>query len=225
MGLVLRAGMSYCDVAGRLLFLDIEADRYFCLGREAEQAFRAIMASPAPVAPDCRFSDPLSRLVQAGMLIPTSDDHCPQPWRGPELALKSLLDRPHVMATGRLRMAALSDLAKAHLALRHRSLNDILNGLARRKSASRVRPDPDHQIACEVAAAFDWSARLVQSHDRCLPRAIAVTRRLMTMGIAADLVIGVSLNPFAAHSWVQCGDALVNDRLDGVRQFTPILSL
>ena len=38
-------------------------------------------------------------------------------------------------------------------------------------------------------------------------------------------VIGVSLYPFAAHSWVQCGTALVNDRLDRVRHFTPILTI
>ena len=45
------------------------------------------------------------------------------------------------------------------------------------------------------------------------------------LGLPADFVIGVSLHPFAAHSWVQWGTVLVNDQLDAVRHFTPILVL
>ena len=33
---------------------------------------------------------------------------------------------------------------------------------------------------------------------------------------------GVKLRPFQAHCWVQVGDAIVTDRLDVVRNFTPI---
>jgi hypothetical protein len=37
------------------------------------------------------------------------------------------------------------------------------------------------------------------------------------------LVIAVSLRPFLAHSWVQQGDVLLNERVDVARTFTPIL--
>jgi hypothetical protein len=36
-------------------------------------------------------------------------------------------------------------------------------------------------------------------------------------------VMGVSGRPFAAHCWVQVGDRVVNDTLDHVILFTPIL--
>jgi hypothetical protein len=122
-------------------------------------------------------------------------------------------------------MAALRDLAATHFDLRFRSLNAVLCSLARQKSRAICQPATAPGSAQAVAGAFDWSACLVRSHDRCLPRSIAVARRLAKLGIAADLVNGVSLYPFAAHSWVQCGTALVNDRPDGVRHFMPILSI
>ncbi|RYM07421.1 lasso peptide biosynthesis B2 protein [Sphingobium cupriresistens] len=40
-----------------------------------------------------------------------------------------------------------------------------------------------------------------------------------------DVVLGVQLGPFSAHCWVQHEDRLVNDRVDMVRTFTPILVL
>jgi hypothetical protein len=38
-------------------------------------------------------------------------------------------------------------------------------------------------------------------------------------------VIGVKLRPFAAHSWVQSGPWLVNDRIDMIRAYTPIMAV
>ena len=112
---------------------------------------------------------------------------------------------------------------RATIALRWRPLNVVLRRLAQQKSRAATRLSTERVTAQAVAAAFDWSSAIVRSHGRCLPRSIAVAQRLARLGISADLVVGVSLYPFAAHSWVQCSSALVNDRLDGVRHFTPIL--
>lgn len=222
MGLALRAGISCCDVAGRLMFLDLEADRYFCLGQRAEAGFRAAMAGSQPPG---QWEDALRPLMQCGFLVSTSDDSRPSPCRGPATPETSLLDSSQSELPVRLRMAALKDLAATYLALRRRSLSAVLGALALQKSRAPGQPDLGWTRAREVAAAFEWSSRFVRTHDRCLPRSIAVAQRLARLDIVADLVIGVSLYPFAAHSWVQCGSALVNDRLDGVRHFTPILTI
>jgi hypothetical protein len=78
---------------------------------------------------------------------------------------------------------------------------------------------------CDVAVAFERTARIVRSHDQCLSRSLALARRLAALGLPADLVIGVRLRPFAAHCWVHAGEWLVNDRIDTVRTYTPILSV
>lgn len=38
-------------------------------------------------------------------------------------------------------------------------------------------------------------------------------------------VYGVKLKPFRAHCWVQAGDVVVNDIVDNVRGYTPIMSV
>jgi hypothetical protein len=48
---------------------------------------------------------------------------------------------------------------------------------------------------------------------------------MIAKGIRPDVVLGVQLGPFSAHCWVQHEDRLVNDRVDMVRTFTPILVL
>ena len=63
-----------------------------------------------------------------------------------------------------------------------------------------------------------WTAR-----DRCLPRSLALAHALRAAGEQADVVLGVMLHPFAAHAWVQSGDAALNDAYDHVTLFTPIL--
>jgi len=52
-----------------------------------------------------------------------------------------------------------------------------------------------------------------------------LTQIALSRGLAADLVVGVRLNPFAAHSWVQAGSHVLNDRMDSVRTYTPVLVL
>jgi hypothetical protein len=73
-----------------------------------------------------------------------------------------------------------------------------------------------------VAAAWQ-SKRLWSAENRCLPRSLALANALRNAGGAARLVIGVRLNPFAAHAWVQDGAIVLNDTLDHVLLFTPIL--
>lgn len=79
-------------------------------------------------------------------------------------------------------------------------------------------------LAARALIASSWLARrLWSSRDRCLPRSLALTHALRTQGCAAQLVIGVAMQPFAAHAWVQDDDRVVNDTLDHAALFTPIL--
>jgi hypothetical protein len=61
--------------------------------------------------------------------------------------------------------------------------------------------------------------------SNCLRDSIALLRFLIRRGVAAELVIGVKLYPFAAHCWVQQGPLILNDNLGGAAGFAPILVL
>jgi Transglutaminase-like superfamily len=48
---------------------------------------------------------------------------------------------------------------------------------------------------------------------------------LLELGVWPTVVLAVRTQPFAAHSWAQHEHWLVNDRIDHVRKFTPILGI
>lgn len=70
---------------------------------------------------------------------------------------------------------------------------------------------------------FHRAGLLMTPLDQCLVRSFALALALRRLEITCNLVIGVKVHPFAAHSWVQSGSVLLNDRIDTVRDFTPIL--
>ena len=74
-----------------------------------------------------------------------------------------------------------------------------------------------------VATAFQRTSLWMTSHNQCLPRSLALATCLVKRGHRATLIFGVKLRPFDAHCWVQCGSVVINDRIERVRDFTPIL--
>jgi Transglutaminase-like superfamily len=221
-GLALRTGISFCDVSDRLLFLDVVADRYFCLGKSAEHAFRTMTRRHELNSQEMRA---LAGLLRSGILVETTGASVPSPFSPIGNPTASLLDLslPHA-DLGQV-AAALSALVATRLFLRFGRLQSVLHKLAAAKPPSTAMAPIVPEAMQAVAVAFERTARMVRSHDQCLPRSVALARRLAALGLSADLIIGVRLRPFAAHSWVQAGTWLVNDRIDTVRTYTPILSV
>ncbi|WP_034161478.1 lasso peptide biosynthesis B2 protein [Sphingomonas sp. ERG5] len=219
MSYALRAGLSFCRVEERLLFLDLIVDRYFCLSTEAERAFfRLYRAEPLDAADQAR----LARLIAAGLIVDSGRAMiAPCPAAPP--VTYSLIDAPTAERRVAGCAAALLSLSLARIELRIAGMARALARISRRKH--RLRRDACFERVARVAAAFEAANALVSAHDRCLPRSLAVAHRLIDVGAAPDLVLGVKLAPFRAHAWIQCGEALVNERLEVVRQFTPILVL
>ena len=61
------------------------------------------------------------------------------------------------------------------------------------------------------------------TYDRCLNDSLALIHFLATQGHFPRWVIGVRVQPFGAHSWVQSGDVVLNDLPENVRHYRPIL--
>jgi hypothetical protein len=58
---------------------------------------------------------------------------------------------------------------------------------------------------------------------QCLFRAAMLRRFLHRRGLRAAWVFGARTWPFAAHCWLQVGDVVINDRVDHVARFAPIM--
>lgn len=61
--------------------------------------------------------------------------------------------------------------------------------------------------------------------DTCFFRSLALLKYLSLYRMSADWVFGVRLSPFSAHCWIQCGQVVLNERLDNVLNYTPIMRI
>ncbi len=217
MGYVLRPGISFCRIGDRFLFLDLDRDRYFALTDTADRVFAALLAGGRS------GDDDAARLVAQGLLVETPSAERPLPVRSPPAPVSSLLDLTGAASRGG-GAAALARRLLTAAELRATSLAAALSRLARRKERqARGAGAPADPLP--IARAFAAAALIVPARDRCLTTSLALAHRLVSLGHAPDLVLGVKLRPFQAHCWVQLGAALPGDRVDVVRNFTPILTV
>ena len=219
MAYALKPGLSFCHVAGRLIFLDLGADRYFCLSAEAERSLARAIAE-APAEPEDAAI--LAGLQHQGMLRTGTAEPLLRPCPGVCEARSSMLDAHPIPVPPLGTFLAGMALLRAPLRLRLFGLSAAIARLQIKKA--RLRPARfERERLARSGGAFARLRALATSHDQCLPRSLAVAEQLFTAGVRADLILAVKLQPFAAHAWVQWGDIVVNDRVDAVRDFTPIL--
>jgi hypothetical protein len=195
--------LAWCEIDGQLVFLDIAADRYF---RLPELANREALAEI-----DRRG---LARSRQPGRLPLPAD------WSAPART------SPAIQA-GEFR---LGDVARAmwtqkrvEARLARRSLSSILFELRAAIEAHASTTAVCGSTSSRMVRAFEHARLLRTAADRCLPRSIALALCLAMGGITARAAIGVRLAPFAAHSWVQAGDEVLNDSVEEVLRYRPIL--
>ena len=213
----LKPGVSFCRVDGRTVFLDVAADRYFCLSPNGEQAFSRLIDGLPIDQEQCAA---LENLARTGPLLGGAGASPIMACAGIDVPRSSRLDaftRPGLVDTS----AAALCLIRSPLRLR-------LTGLAR--TLARIERGKRHagagaaaQRQAKVASAFARLRLVATEKDNCLTRSIAVAERLIAIGARPHLVIAVKLRPFYAHAWVQCDGWLINDRHEFVRNYTPIL--
>jgi hypothetical protein len=216
---ILGEAVSFCVPGGRPVFLDLKHDRYLCLTPDAEGSFRRLCSGDVLSAAD-RAS--LDELASTGLLVHSTDDPRPIPCRqsAPERSVFETDRRPRT----RNILHALWRIACAEARSRFCSLSSSLAAVRSRKLASDLESAADEQLL-EIAAAFRSSSLMASSLDRCLPRSLATAHMMIDEGFCPEVVIGVRLQPFSAHCWVEHGPVLVNETLDRVRAYTRILAV
>jgi hypothetical protein len=211
----LRSGLSCCVIDGKALFLDVVADRYFQLAPAANQAVLSLLTGTWPQ------QSQLADLHAMGII-----DGCSE--GGKLAAVDSAPPRKQATAVSEGHFS-LPDVAQAlwrqrrvEMRLSRQSLEIVLSSVASAKSRISAI-EAGLEAERRILRAFEYAKILRSGADRCLPRSIALSLCLSKAGIAADLIFGVRLGPFIAHCWVQRGGAVLNDTVEGVARFTPIL--
>jgi hypothetical protein len=109
-----------------------------------------------------------------------------------------------------LRKLSLADIEQRVLALRARY-------------SSRDRSLDTEALCAIVGTYMRLRPFVLSSHDRCLNDSLALVHFLAGLGFFPQWVIGVRVDPFCAHSWVQQAGVVLNDQPEHVRSYQPIL--
>lgn len=213
----LASGLHACVADRRLVLLSLPCDRYWMLPAAAEAAaLRALTGKPlhagdAPV---------LERLAARGLLRPSSCGNesalCTHPMPSTSM-VEQQWERPALTEMLRSWFAVIGAMALLRL--------NGLEAMIDRVRASELRRHANIERISVLASSFAELRFAVRTMDRCLPLSVALAVRAKREDEGVRLVLGVAGNPFAAHAWVQHGACLLNDRLDAVAGFTPILAV
>jgi len=111
---------------------------------------------------------------------------------------------------------------QARIWLRIRSIERIVTDLSR----GQGHPPLDVTLARSlVTLFFDARPFLFSARDACLFDSLALLLFLRRWGVHPQWVFGVRTGPFAAHCWLQSGSTVLNDTVDNVRSYTPIMAV
>lgn len=213
MGYGLRTGVTFCAVGDAWFFLDLPNDRYACLIGASAQRFGAFV--------DGRLAEPREAFAPLAGMIAEGDCAPLSPFR---LAAQPAADLALTSSSSlSLRLAATFALGTAARALGHQSLADIVERL--RTCKMQIGDRSQDVPVEEIAHAIQFAGSILGAQDRCLALSIACAHMLVRRNIRPELVFGVKDRPFEAHCWVQVGACIVNDTLERVRAFTPILGV
>lgn len=209
-------GIFYCRTGSRVIFLDVNRDRYFQLGADLEASFLSVIEGHS--APTLA----VSTLTERGILCSKDGNEVrqqvelPVPSRAAD-ALKGETTLGETLRT-------LLTETRIRKRLDRQGLASVISSL-RSEKARAVTASIDHRLPARTIRAFELAKLVRTPANRCLSRSIALVQRLAALGCAAHLVMGVRGIPFAAHSWAQIGDVVLNDSPEEVARFTPIFVL
>lgn len=217
----LHRDLSFCRVDGHLIFLDIQNDRYFRLAGSLESAL--VIYLDGGNAPDSS----VRKLIERKILIDGPvDSDCISPALTRIPTRSAMEEAIHAKRTsaGEI-LDTLAIVCSTQLQLKTRSLKQILGNVAGLREKRTSRPSSSRHGESHVlnAAAAFRSARLYVPIDTCcLLDSIALVKFLARREIHADLVFGVTADPFSAHCWAQYGTTVLNDALGHALAHTPI---
>lgn len=204
--------VSFCVASGRVIFLDLASDRYVALPTTLGPGFCEWVAGGAAGA----GPEALPLLVRAGLLCPADAPGVIRPVASERAIREISIDAANTPSFSRL-IPVVASSWRARRRLARLGLAATLD------RALGARPSSANGSEARCAAAFMSVRRHLPLPWRCLPDALAMLDYLARRGACASIVFGVTSNPFQAHCWLQSGDQLLNDRLDRVAAFTPIL--
>ena len=217
----LAANVHWCNCNGRAVFLDVRADRYFCLPLAINTAFLNLVANTMQAGDH----EQLAPLRERGLLVDAPDGepmHLPPHLDAPQSDFaRDASSRAGLLGITR---SIIAELRTAYL-LRRKTFAHVVERARTVRRSPGLPQGVDRRSIERLVAAANAAAFFLRSHDRCLVRGLAFHACCRRRGVEAKLVLGVVAHPFTAHCWVQFGSRVLIGGYEQARLYTPILVL
>jgi hypothetical protein len=189
------------------VLLDVRGDGYHCLPDGASLCRRLAQGRRVPI------TGAVKALIGAGLIGAEPSSPLPAP---PSRPIRSVIHRPRRLDLLRDLGPALGAVREVRAARRGASLSPYV-------TLGGVEPRDDAEAAIEAGRRFWALMPYLPIEGECLVRSAMLIRFLRRHGLRADWVFGVRLCPFTAHCWVQVEDVCLNDDVERLVAYTPIM--
>jgi hypothetical protein len=234
-----------CVQGEHVVFLDVRNDRYFAL-ESARTAGLGYLVRGWPVlaalgvdsalhdagATALALSEQVNRsalsgvvslLLQKSILVPEADGKpaaatVAEPLRG-DLTAEALDEPPRFVP--RLFLRFVSSAIRARLLLKHRAFEAVVARVRDRNKVTAVHSETE--LLRLIASYATLRPFFFTAKDACLFDALSLCEFLAAYHLYPKWVFGVQSRPFAAHCWLQLDGIVLNDTVDHVKRYTPIM--
>jgi hypothetical protein len=219
-----------CETSGVLIFLDLRRDQYFSLDRAASGLLAPLLSGRAQgVVVDSAQRKALCATIDmliAQKLLTANGVSLDKPFPVQlARATRSLISARYRTLSGIPAAWCIDFLNAAVTAackLKWWSITRVVKSVrARRSRNGGLRFDP--QATAELMAVYGALRPLFPKPYICLFDSLAALEFLARQGCWPKWVFGVKASPFGAHCWLQEEELVLNDSVEHVSAFTPIM--
>lgn len=215
-----------CRCDRQVVILDLRRDRYLAVDAYKHAALAALVQDWPACNDETVDADATPALALAHSLMSLGVlTQPPQTGKSaaplPAVVARSEWNQSSQASTGTMFAVVLATIG-ASLLLRWLPFERVVERVRRRQLQQRATSDiyQLRQLVGQFRCARAW---LFSSDNRCLHETLALLEFLALHHHYPRWIFGVHTTPFAAHCWLQHDDIVVNDSLDKVAQFTPIM--
>jgi len=232
---------AFMCLSGRFyVILDLARDKYFCIEKQQFDSIKHLIGArnrPTEIAADFKssivetsgHSSLVAELLQSGLLVES-----PKACKAGDSPLPRIAAEAFDRDGGRVSAlrcitylpAFIASAISANNSLRNMPLVQTVHRVAERKRQPRRDAKATSSSKTRrLVAAFDQLRPFYDRRYLCLFDSLALLDFLGSYGLFPMWVFGVQSEPFAAHCWVQEDGVLLNDTIERVNRYTPIMAV
>ncbi len=237
-GYRLNRDVYMCQVDGHAMFLNLRNDEYLSLPPDQSRKLAIFLKGellPADETGDNTVQALLAEMQEAGlltrhpkegkMIAPMEMNLAGRDLGGYRPGEEPRVRVGHVVHFFR---AAFISLCRLRWEPLHRTVHRLRKHkhkwLGLRVLSSPGPQDCELEQIRELVEIFNFLQPLLfTGRNRCLFQSLALLEFLAGYGIFPDWVFGVKMKPFVAHCWLQTHGVVLNDTVDHVSLYTPIM--